>query len=309
MESPSSRYLLCPKAIPLLSLSSLSLVTKSSKSTRLSSLCHDFEFHQQCGTYSSYSVILLSSSFHCLVTKSSNSTNFPSQDNVDHCDWLILFLIDLLFDWLIDLLFNWFLQGRCASPSPLVWSSFTEPSSSRRRFEPRELDRPPLSAGFIIVVIVVMVVSVVSVVIMVNIFNITFLRFGGMFAPWVEQAGRAYQMPQLTVTGWLYQDMMVLAMAKPRWLWSIYWISFQCLGFVLSLVLLSLSGFQRPRAGQHHTYSDAGDPASYIHSTQFSRSGFMWTFHVTLHRAVQTHFQSCHLCREVPYTVQQLVLY
>jgi len=25
-------------------------------------------------------------------------------------------------------------------------------------------------------------------------------RFGGMFAPWVEQAGRAYQMPQLTVT-------------------------------------------------------------------------------------------------------------
>ena len=104
MESPSSRYLLCPKAIPLLSLSSLSLVTKSSKSTRLSSLCHDFEFHQQCGTYSSYSVILLSSSFHCLVTKSSNSTNFPFLDFLGQCWslWLInLIFIDLLFDWLI----------------------------------------------------------------------------------------------------------------------------------------------------------------------------------------------------------------
>ena len=62
----------------------------------------------------------------------------------------------------------------------------------------------------------VIVVMVVSVVIMVNIFNITFLRFGGMFAPWVEQAGRAYQMPQLTVTGWLDHDMVLLAIAKPR---------------------------------------------------------------------------------------------
>ena len=81
------------------------------------------------------------------------------------------------------------------------------------------MDPPPLSAGFIIVVFVVfvvIVVTVVIVVIMVNIFNITFLRFGGMFAPWVEQAGRAYQMPQLTVTGWLYHDMVLLAMAKPR---------------------------------------------------------------------------------------------
>ena len=31
--------------------------------------------------------------------------------------------------------------------------------------------------------------------------RISLPRFGGMFAPWVEQAGRAYQMPQLTVTG------------------------------------------------------------------------------------------------------------
>ena len=69
-----------------------------------------------------------------------------------------------MFYWL----FYRFEQERCASLSHLASSSFTAPSYSQQRFEPQELDRPPLSAGFISVVLVVNMDVVVIVVTEVN---------------------------------------------------------------------------------------------------------------------------------------------
>merc|ERR1711974_502687 len=88
-------------------------------------------------------------------------------------------------------------SARCASHSPLVSSSFTEPSSFQRRFEPQELDRPPLSAG----------------------------------------------LAECLPPGWSRLAELIRCLN----------LLSQCLGFARSSELLSLSGFQRPRAGSCRT--------------------------------------------------------